>query len=64
MVAKLLIPIASYWSIERLSLIYFSCAQQDHKLNGTGIIIVMKEEKRILKNHIRFSQSSSVRQII
>jgi hypothetical protein len=27
------IPIASYCSIERLALIYFSYAQQDHKLN-------------------------------
>ena len=27
------IPIASYWSIERLTLIYFPYAQQDHKLN-------------------------------
>ncbi|GAW96426.1 hypothetical protein MTCD1_02040 [Colwellia marinimaniae] len=30
-------PIACYWSIERLALIYFSYAQQDHKLNETGI---------------------------
>ncbi|MFQ3193352.1 MAG: hypothetical protein ACI9N3_000164 [Colwellia sp.] len=34
----LLIPIASYYSIERLALIYFSRTQQDHKLNGIGII--------------------------
>ncbi|TWX73411.1 hypothetical protein ESZ39_03900 [Colwellia sp. C1TZA3] len=32
------IPIASYCSIERLTLSHFSCAQQDHKFNGTGII--------------------------
>jgi hypothetical protein len=31
------IPIASYYSIERLALIYFSRTQQDHKLNGIGI---------------------------
>jgi hypothetical protein len=30
-------PIDSYCSIERLALIYFSYAQQDHKLNVTGI---------------------------
>ncbi|WP_057829961.1 hypothetical protein [Colwellia sp. TT2012] len=36
--ALLSIPIASYWSIERLSLIYFPYAQQDHKLNENGII--------------------------
>jgi hypothetical protein len=33
------IPIASYYSIERLALIYFSRTQQDHKLNGIGIIL-------------------------
>jgi len=38
MAALLSIPIASYCSIERLALIYFSYAQQDHKLNETGII--------------------------
>ena len=36
--ALLSIPIASYWSIKRLPLNYFSCAQQDHKINGIGII--------------------------
>jgi hypothetical protein len=35
--ALLSIPIASYYSIERLRLIYFPYAQQDHKLNKTGI---------------------------
>ena len=37
MPALLSIPIASYCSIERLALICFSGAQQDHKLNETGI---------------------------
>ncbi|TWX71153.1 hypothetical protein ESZ39_09830 [Colwellia sp. C1TZA3] len=36
------LPIASYCSIERLTLNYFSCAQQDHKLNGTGINLLFK----------------------
>ena len=35
------IPIASYCSIERLGLIYFHYAQQDHKLNETGIKYVV-----------------------
>jgi len=35
--ALLSIPIASYYSIERLALIYFSFAQYDHKLNETDI---------------------------
>lgn len=30
-------PNSSYWSIESLTLMYFSCAQQAHKLNETGI---------------------------
>ena len=37
MSALLSIPIASYCSIERLALIYFSYTQQDYKLNETGI---------------------------
>ncbi len=37
MTVLLSIPIASYYSIERLALIYFSYAQQDQKLNETGI---------------------------
>jgi hypothetical protein len=38
MTALLAIPIASYYSIERLALIYFLYLQQDHKLNENGII--------------------------
>jgi len=37
MSALLSIPIVSYCSIKRLALIYFSYAQQDHKLNEVGI---------------------------
>jgi hypothetical protein len=37
MVALLSIPIASYYSIVRLALINFSYAQQNHKLNESGI---------------------------
>ena len=37
MAALLSIPIASYCSIKRLAMIYFSYAQQAHKLNGVGI---------------------------
>lgn len=33
----MLIPIASYYSIKRLPLNYFSYPQQDHQLNGIGI---------------------------
>ena len=32
-------PNREYCSIKRLALIYFSCAQEDHKLNETGITI-------------------------
>jgi hypothetical protein len=38
MAALLSILIAGYYSIERLALMYFSYAQQDHKLNESGII--------------------------
>ncbi|MFQ3209896.1 MAG: hypothetical protein ACI9HU_001398, partial [Colwellia sp.] len=38
MTALLAIPIASYYSIERLVLIYVLYPQQDHKLNENGII--------------------------
>jgi hypothetical protein len=41
------IPIASYYSIERLALIYFSYAQQDHKLNEIGIISHSARIKRL-----------------
>ncbi|TWX65018.1 hypothetical protein ESZ39_15575 [Colwellia sp. C1TZA3] len=42
------IPIASYCSIERLTLNYFSCAQQDHKLNGTGITLLKRPSIALL----------------
>ncbi|MFQ3267442.1 MAG: hypothetical protein ACI9VL_001189 [Colwellia sp.] len=32
----------SYCSIKRLALIYFPCAQQDHKLNRIGISSSLK----------------------
>jgi hypothetical protein len=41
MSALLSIPIASYWSIDGLALIYFSYTQQDHKRNETGIIPIL-----------------------
>jgi hypothetical protein len=37
MTALLSIPIASYYSIKRLALIYLFYAQQNHKLNKNGI---------------------------
>ncbi len=39
MALLLSLPIASYCLIERLALIYFSYAQQDHKLNETSITV-------------------------
>jgi hypothetical protein len=38
------ISIGSYCSIDRLALIYFPYAQQDHKLNGIGISELMKNQ--------------------
>ncbi|ALO33756.1 hypothetical protein CMT41_02775 [Colwellia sp. MT41] len=44
------IPIARYWSIERLALIYFPYTQQDHKLNENGIISSQRLELKLLKH--------------
>ena len=48
----MLIPIASYYSIKRLPLNYFSYPQQDHQLNGIGISLLFphlycKNAKRV-----------------
>ena len=55
MSALLSIPITSYYSIERLALIYFPYTQQDHKLNETGIIQgtgLRNGNKKATSNHL------------
>jgi len=60
MSALLSIPIASYCSIKRLALNYFSYAQQDHKLNGIGIIFIALLEKSV-KTPITLPSKNSVK---
>jgi len=50
--ALLSISIASYCSIKRLALKYFSYTQQAHKLNETGINQTTVFDKRTLKRKI------------
>ncbi len=47
------ISIARYCSIERHALIDFPFAQQDHKLNGTGIMLQML----VFKNSLAMDKS-------
>ncbi|TWX70150.1 hypothetical protein ESZ39_10660 [Colwellia sp. C1TZA3] len=46
------IPIASYCSIERLTLSYFYCAQQDHLINQIGITYSLTTNTLVTKQYV------------